>query len=37
MLLQDRRLEHVEGFVDSILVIYSMSGVERRQVKAFIC
>jgi len=30
MLLQDRRLEHVGGFVDSMLVIYIMSGVEDR-------
>jgi len=30
MLLQDTRLEHVEGFVDNILVIYSVSGVEYR-------
>jgi len=30
MLLQDRKLEHVKGFVDNILVIYSMSGVEDR-------
>jgi hypothetical protein len=30
MLLQDRRLEHVEGFVDNILVIYNKSGVEDR-------
>jgi hypothetical protein len=30
MLLQDRRLEYVGGFVDNMLVIYIMSGVEDR-------